>query len=215
MKPSSVLSADDVLINTGTGIREKQYQNRIRRYLQDTGAEFEDADDMVNDEGHSNIQKSKSKFDMVMAKCKLNRKDHLVTKFKNRSIFKTEDSNLTIHKILNKEAKIQKLIFGKDYKRKAKKIIDEEKIDEILVPPFYAWVHLSCWIFTPEVYYTNTMLVKLTKLPQDRFDKPWYICKKYNKKNVNINFGTTVTWSEPKWELNFHVECARRRGKEI
>ena len=143
MKPSNVLSSDDILINTGTGTREKFYQNRIRKYLKEIDSAILDHD-AGSEEAHSNVQKKKSRFDIVVNKCKLNRKDHLLSKKTGRkSIFKTEDNNLTIHKIINKETKIQRLIFGRDHKRRARKILEEEGIEEILVPPFFAWVHLS------------------------------------------------------------------------
>ena len=50
------------------------------------------------------------------------------------------------------------------------------------------------------------MLMKLSKLQEARFSKPCYICKKYNKRSVLLNFGATVKCSESKCELNLHVE---------
>ena len=214
MKPTNLLSWDDMLIQTGTGVGEKAYQNKIKRCLKESDSELIEKDTSENVENWNQKKNAKkSRFNLIMNKCKLRRKDQLESKHQSdKKIFKTEDSKLSPETILKKEKKIQKLIFGNNYVEKLKNIYKIEKHEDILVPSFYAWAHLSWCIFTPEIQWANDKLIKISKLQESRFLKPWYICKKYNRKIQTCNYGSTVNWSEQKWELYFHVEWARRRG---
>ena len=71
---------------------------------------------------------------------------------KDDIIFKTDDSNITFDKSLRKEMRIQTLVFGNKYLNNADKRYEIEPIEGMHLPPFFAWAHLSCCLFTPGAY---------------------------------------------------------------
>ena len=173
MKPSNILASDDFLINTGTGIRENFYQNSLRKYIKFCHPDLQDFPEESEIERRNIHHKRKSEVDLVISKLKLNRKIDLLLKRDNyNSIFLTEDNNLNFNKILTKEKKIRRQVFGGNYEKKTNKIYDYEDNYEMPLPPFYAWVHLSCVLFTPELYHTNQGLVKLNRIDKNRFKNP-------------------------------------------
>ena len=211
MKPTKILSCDDLLIQTGTGIGEKAYQNKIKKYLNETDNDLieKDSSETVED-CNQKKQAKKSRFELIMRKWKLNRKHR-----SDNKLFKTEDSKLAYDSVIKKEQKIQKLVFGNKYKEKLKIIYQKDIYNDAILPSFYAWTHLSWCIFTQELQWSNEKIIRLSKLNKERLSKPCYICRKYNRRSQTFNYGSTVNCSEQKWELHFHVECARRRGKTI
>ncbi|CAI2361476.1 unnamed protein product [Moneuplotes crassus] len=208
MKPCNLLASDTLLINIGTGIKDNVYQQKIRHYLEEIHLDCANFNTIFQDDSQKKI-----KIEKMISKMNINRKVNLLDrKDGNTRIFPTEDKNLNFNKIVQKEEKIQSAIFGKNYKEQLKQLYKDEGSKDALVPNFYAWVHMSCVLFTPELYHTQQGLVKLNKIDKKRFSTPCYLCKTKNgKKSTSINLGSTVKCSETDCENHIHVECARRR----
>jgi hypothetical protein len=211
MKPTNILNCDDVLIKNGTGVSEKTYENTIMKWFQN----YSNEGDIVIEEHQESKDKPESqlKTEHVIKTWKLRRKDKIKEISKaNCSIFKTEDLNLTFPKVIKREIRIQMAVFGSKYKKKIKSIYGKENIQQMLLPPFYAWAHISCWIFTPGAFLNKSTLVKMSKIEMSHFEQKCYIWARYNPKSTNCDIGSTVKWSDDSWQLNFHVEWARRIG---
>lgn len=84
----------------------------------------------------------------------------------NNSLFPTEDKNLTLVKIERKEIKIWEYVLGKNYMSWDEDLLElEEKYG--MMKNFYSWVHLSCAVFTKEVYFTPSGLLKIGKMNEE------------------------------------------------
>lgn len=66
----------------------------------------------------------------------------------------------------------------------------------------YAWVHVSCASFIPDVKFTFRSAVKLSKLKENSFEKTCIICHQRH--------GACVKCSHPSCQIYMHAECARR-----
>ena len=124
----------------------------------------------------------------------------------NNSLFPSEDKNLTNVKIEKKETKIRQEVLGNNYLDRDADIEDlESKFG--FFGPFYSWVHVSCAVFFPEVYFTPGNLLKIGKMHEDQFRRPCYICDE-NGRNPLDN-GACLKCADPYCDRYFHVECAR------
>ncbi len=66
----------------------------------------------------------------------------------------------------------------------------------------FAWVHVSCASFLPEVRFTYRSAIKLTKLKLNVFEHTCIICHQRQ--------GACIRCSHPDCQIYMHVECARR-----
>lgn len=93
-------------------------------------------------------------------------------------------------------------LIKKEKEFKLKKADKYTGLEEI--PTQFAWVHLSCAQWIPEVVALPKQGIRISKLEEKRYSEPCSICK--------TSFGVSYKCSSVNHDcpLKFHVECARR-----
>lgn len=69
------------------------------------------------------------------------------------------------------------------------------------------WVHILCSLYIPEIDFADNGLIKIDKIPNNRFCKECHYC--YTKGDVHIlMYGACIECYKKNCSLKFHVTCA-------